>query len=159
MNSKNLGVISNEFFTCWVNRFVTHPPLDIDMAGFVNRTMFGRGYGEPLEVGTVVVENDGNRVVIVSIDLALIPIKKSNEIRDKIAKAVGCPSSSVLINVNHSYALPSFYGDYKLDGQYAEVLLRRRCSLITRWRLHFLARCCWQYTTFGSFSRDEREGS
>lgn len=96
------------------------PPLGIDMLGFVNRTVSGQGYGQPMEAGAIVVECRGERTALLAVDMVLCPVETAEQIREKVASAIGCPKQAVLLNLNHSHALPEFPGDYKLGGEYAE---------------------------------------
>ncbi|MBP1993826.1 hypothetical protein [Paenibacillus eucommiae] len=75
-----------------------NPPLGIDMLGFVNRMIAGKCYGEPMEVGAIVVDSENQRVVIVSIDMVVCPLEKAEEIRMKISNITSCPKQAVLIN-------------------------------------------------------------
>lgn len=102
------------------------PPLGIDMLGFVNRMKAGTGYGEPMEVGAIAVESGGQSVIIVSIDMAVCPLDRAEEIRASLAKAGSCPKRAVLINFNHSHGLPGFPAAVKLGGQYPEYTLKER---------------------------------
>ncbi|MBP1988638.1 hypothetical protein [Paenibacillus eucommiae] len=92
------------------------PPLGIDMLGFVNRMRAGTGYGEPMEVGAIAVESGGQRIIIVSIDMAVCPLDRAGS----------CPKHAVLINFNHSHGLPGFPAAVKLGGQYPEYTLKER---------------------------------
>jgi len=102
------------------------PPLGIDMLGFVNRMKAGTGYGEPMEVGAIAAESDGQRVIIVSFDMVVCPLDRAEEIRAVLARAGSCPKHAVLINFNHSHGLPGFPAAVKLGGQYPEYTLKER---------------------------------
>jgi neutral ceramidase len=92
------------------------PPLGIDMMGFVNRSVAGLGYDQPMEVQALIAQSGSHRVALLAVDMALCPVAIAVQIREKIAIALDCPRHAVLLNINHSHALPGFIGDYKLGG-------------------------------------------
>jgi hypothetical protein len=102
------------------------PPLGLDMMGFVNRTVPGSNYGQPMEVNACVVQSGNQFVTIVAVDMALCPLSVATHIREKISAALQCPRHAVLLNMNHSHALPGFICDYKLGGAFDDYTAEER---------------------------------
>lgn len=92
-------------------RKIINPPLGIKRPGI-------RLFADPVQAietdlmaTAVVLSNSDNKVVIVAIDICLISMPVSLEIRRRIGELVGTPASHVLINFNHTHsgpALPDF---------------------------------------------------
>lgn len=74
-----------------------------------------------MEVGAVVVESNGSRVMIVTIDMAVCPVETCEAIRTSLASAAKCEKDAVLVNFNHSHALPGFPSAVKLGGEHIET--------------------------------------
>ena len=95
-------------------RKIINPPLGIKRAGI-------RLFADPLQAietdltaTAVVLSNQASKVVIVAIDICVISLPVSSELRRLIGEAVGTPTSHVLININHTHsspALPDFFPD------------------------------------------------
>lgn len=92
-------------------RKIINPPLGIKRPGI-------RLFADPLQAietdltaTAVVLSNQAGKVVIVAIDISIISLPVSLEIRRRIGKAVGTPASHVMINFSHTHsgpALPDF---------------------------------------------------
>ena len=95
-------------------RKIINPPFGIKRAGI-------RLFADPLQAietdltaTAVVLSNQASKVVIVAIDICVISLPVSSELRRLIGEAVGTPTSHVLININHTHsspALPDFFPD------------------------------------------------
>lgn len=86
--------------------------------GYLRRSEPARGYGQPLEANAVVLEHDGERVVVVGVDIAAIVGVWGQRVRAEIARACDCPVAHVLVNAQHTHAAPPVPGWMKAGGDY-----------------------------------------
>ena len=77
------------------------PPLDVDMVGFLRRWEPATGYGQPLEVSALVVDDGEQRVALVALDLLATSKEDGPTIRAEVARAADCPPHHVLVNSQH----------------------------------------------------------
>lgn len=96
-------------------RKIVNPPLGIKRPGI-------RLFADPLQAietdltaTAVVLSNQAGKVVIVALDISIISLPVSLEIRRRIGEAVGTPMSRVLINFSHTHSGPSL-PDYLQDS-------------------------------------------
>jgi neutral ceramidase len=83
------------------------PPLGLPMVGFVRQRMTAQAYGRwPLEVSAMVVELDGNRVVLCGLDVAMIQAPEMDVLVSRVAQATGADEAGVLINFSHTHLAP-----------------------------------------------------
>jgi neutral ceramidase len=102
------------------------PPLGVDMVGFLRRWEPATGYGQPLEVSALVVDDSEQRVALVALDLLATPNEDGAEMRAEVAGAAGCPPTHVLVNSQHTHAAPPPPGMLKLGGLRHELIGRER---------------------------------
>lgn len=90
----------------WASCDIT-PPLGLPMGGRGPRFAAGTEVVDPLSAGAIVLEDDnGERIVLLSIDLVGIGIQQSERLCFQIAAAVGTKPSSVIINASHTHSGP-----------------------------------------------------
>ncbi len=119
-------------------RRVINPPLGTRQTGF---RLFGnpvQAIESDLTATALVLSNETTTVVVIGIDLSIIGIdlsmrglRPAQEIRMRIATALGTPVSHVLLNTSHTHAgvaLPDFSPDtpeqMTLKERYRESLMR-----------------------------------
>lgn len=83
------------------------PPPGLPMLGFVRQRELASGDGRhPLEVGAIVLERDGVRVVLAGVDILGIGSPDVEALVARVAAAVGADASAVLLNWNHTHLAP-----------------------------------------------------
>jgi hypothetical protein len=82
------------------------PPLGLPMVGFVRRFEPARWSAGDLEATAVVLESADTRAVVVGVDTIAIQSPLIDEIRERVAAAVGCATAAVLVNFNHTHCAP-----------------------------------------------------
>ena len=94
------------------------PPLGLPMVGFVRQPSNAAGYGLPLEVGALVLERDGTRVVLCGVDVVGIIHPEVEALIGRVAAATGAEPAGILLNLSHTHLAPpggqaggSVYGD------------------------------------------------
>ena len=113
-------------------RKIINPPLGTKRPGIKLFADPVRAIETDLMATAVVLSNSDNKVVIVAIDICIISMPVSLEIRRRIGEVVGAPASHVLINYNHTHsgpALPDFIEEapeqMRLHRAYQDKLITR----------------------------------
>ena len=91
-------------------------PLGADMVGFLRRYLPVGGYGQPLEVTALAVDDGERRVVIVGLDLLGTVEDDALKIRRAVADAADCSVDAVFVNSQHTHAAPPPPSMLKLGG-------------------------------------------
>jgi neutral ceramidase len=92
------------------------PPLPVDVLGYVRRPVAPRRFIDAL-LATCLVLRDGERsVVIIAADLANLAPGFAERVRRRVAEAVDCATTDVLLNSSHSHAAPWPGAELKLGG-------------------------------------------
>jgi neutral ceramidase len=158
-----------------VARRVVNPPLGTRQTGF-------RLFGNPVQAiesdltATALVLGAGStKLVVIGIDLSIVGIdlslrnqRPAQEMRVRVADAIGMPVSHVLLNTSHAHsgvALPDFMRDtpqqMALKERYRESLIRglMEAAVEADGRLQ-PARigCGWGESTIGVYRREVRDG-
>jgi hypothetical protein len=81
------------------------PPLGTPLAGYYNERGAEKIHDD-LYAKTLVVENDGTKVAIVSCDLVGIPAYIVEDVRSIVEKSTGIPGSHVMVSATHSHTGP-----------------------------------------------------
>jgi hypothetical protein len=156
-------------------RRVVNPPLGTRQTGF-------RLFGNPVQAiesdltATALVLGDGRtKVVVIAIDLSIVGIdislrnqRPAQEMRMRVADALGIPVAHVLVNTSHAHsgvALPDYMPDtaeqIALKERYRESLI---CGLVDaaveadRRLQPARAGCGWGKSTIGVYRRETRDG-
>ena len=82
------------------------PPLGLPMVGFIRQPSNASGYGLPLEVGALVLEHDGTRVVLCGVDIVGIIHPQVEALIDRIASATDADPAGILLNWSHTHLAP-----------------------------------------------------
>ncbi len=99
------------------------PPLGIKMVGYARRTEGAADVHDDLFVNSVVLENGGERVAILTYDVCLLRNAHAAEFKAAIQEQTGLEPDQVLLNTSHTHAGPSLGGpeadpmenDYRRD--------------------------------------------
>jgi neutral ceramidase len=156
-------------------RRVVNPPLGTRQTGF-------RLFGNPVQAiesdltATALVLASGRaKVVVVAIDLSIVGIdlavrnqRPAQEMRVRIADALGIPVSHVLLNTSHAHsgvALPDYMPDtaeqMALKERYRESLIRglvEAAAEADRRLQPARIGCGWGESTIGVYRRETRDG-
>src|ERR1035437_4998423 len=90
-----------------VARIDITPPMPADCIGFVRRSEPATGVLAPLTATALVVEDaDGNRAVIIAMDLGALGCAQADRLREMVAGAVGTSPDAVFLNYSHTHAGP-----------------------------------------------------
>ena len=158
-----------------VARRVINPPLGTRQTGF-------RLFGNPVQAiesdltATALVLDDGEtELVLIAIDLSIVGIdiairgqRPAQELRERVAEALGLPVVNVLLNTSHTHAgvaLPDFGSDtpeqLALKRRYrdslAVKLVEAACEAHAARRPARLG-VGWGESTIGVYRRETREG-
>lgn len=82
------------------------PPLGLPMIGFFRQPSGGTGYGWPLEVTALVLDDGATRSVLCGVDAAVITAPEIDVLRARIAEATGSELAGVLVNTQHTHLSP-----------------------------------------------------
>jgi len=105
-------------------RVVINPPLGINRPGV-------RIFRDPIQAiesdltaTAVVLSNGPVSVVVIAVDLLFMSMPVITALRQRIADAIGCPLSNVLVNFSHTHGGPAF-SDF-IDDTPEQMDLQRR---------------------------------
>jgi hypothetical protein len=93
------------------------PPLPVDLLGYVRRDVAPRRVIDPLMATGVVLQEEGDTVVIIAADLTNLAPGFAERVRERVAEAIGCRPDEVLLNSSHSHAAPWPGSRLKLGGE------------------------------------------
>jgi hypothetical protein len=93
------------------------PPIGVDLVGFMRRHEPMRGYGQPLEVNALVLDDGERRIALVGLDLVAIAGQYALDLRAAIGRAAGCERANVFVNYQHTHAAPPPAGAQKWGGR------------------------------------------
>src|ERR1035437_10336446 len=88
-----------------VARIDITPPMPADCMGFVRRSEPATGVLAPLTATALVIEDaEGNRAVIIAMDLVALGNMQADRIRGMVANAVNTSTDAVFLNYGHTHA-------------------------------------------------------
>jgi neutral ceramidase len=82
------------------------PPLGLPMIGFFRQPSGGTGYGWPLELTALVLDDGATRTVLCGVDAAIITAPEIDVLRARISDATSTPLEGVLVNTQHTHLSP-----------------------------------------------------
>ncbi len=82
------------------------PPLGLPMIGFFRQASGGTGYGWPLEVTALALDDGATRSMLCGVDACVITAPEIDVPRARIAEACGCALAGVLVNTQHTHLSP-----------------------------------------------------
>jgi neutral ceramidase len=104
------GNYSMSRLSAGVYRVDITPPVGISMVGYYARDGVSAGVERPLTATALVLTTETSRVAIVACDLIFIQNPAIDQIRHRIAEAIGTTSDCVLINCSHTHCGPTLPG-------------------------------------------------
>lgn len=91
------------------------PELGIQIAGDIGRRRPCTGVKEPIYARALVLEQDGRRYCILSLDVLAIDNPWADEIRRRAQAAYGLPPEAVMIHITQNHAAPSIGNHFCRD--------------------------------------------
>ena len=85
-------------------------PIGISMVGYYARDGVSTGVERPMTATALVLSTDTAKIAIVACDLAFIQNPAVDEIRSRIAAAIGTEPHCILINCSHTHCGPTLPG-------------------------------------------------
>lgn len=82
------------------------PQLGAALAGFAAREGVCEGVHDELCARTLVIENDGNAVAFVSLDVLAVSSEFADSVRERISQRTGIDNSAVMVASTHTHAGP-----------------------------------------------------
>src|SRR5215467_1544227 len=86
------------------------PPVGISMVGYYARDGVSIGVERPLTATALVLANPDRKIAIVSCDVIFIQSPAVEEVRSRIASAIGTEPGHVLVNCSHTHCGPTLPG-------------------------------------------------
>lgn len=98
--------------------------------GFSSREGVVASIDNNLTATCLILANEAQKVAIIPLDLAALPLDVSFRLRQRIGAAIGTAASHVLLNFNHTHSAPAFPGwlpetaaQYALQQQYQDMMM------------------------------------
>ncbi len=104
------------------------PPIGLWMTGFGAREVPSSGIHDPLYAKALVIESQGNRGVLVCLDIIQPSPDIIAQVRFGVEQTTGIPAESLFINSTHTHSGPAacrFNGMGVYDGAYCEQLSKK----------------------------------
>jgi len=102
---------AGEMWRAGTGREIITPPAGAWMTGYAVRTHPAEGTGQELWVKALAIADpEGNRGVLVTLDLCGITREMSDQVADELHRRHGIPRSAVMINVSHTHCSPAIEG-------------------------------------------------
>ena len=86
------------------------PPIGISMVGYYIREGVSNGVERPLTATALVLASDSVKIAILSCDIVFIQNPHADEIRRRIAAAIGTAEECVIVNCSHTHCGPTLPG-------------------------------------------------
>src|SRR6266536_3770775 len=83
------------------------PPAGIDLTGYGNRPSTSVGKHDELYIRAVVLEAEGRRLALLSLDILGFEIPDADRLRRLVERETGIPADGVLLNCSHTHAGPA----------------------------------------------------
>src|SRR5439155_20129831 len=91
-------------------RTLITPPLGLKTMGFASRVGLIESIESDLTVSALVLADGREKIAIIAIDLCMSPQHVVNELRGRVADAIGTQPTHVMLNYNHTHSAPAFPG-------------------------------------------------
>jgi neutral ceramidase len=110
------------------------PPIGAWLSGYGSRNKPSEGILDPLYVKALVLDDGQEKIAIVSADLLWVPLKMTNEIRQRVQEKIGIPQENIMICGTHTHFAPKIDRIAKnwpdaavaeIDESYVQVLKRK----------------------------------
>src|SRR4051794_346881 len=82
------------------------PPPGVWMSGYATRPSGALGIHDELHARALVLDDGQQRVVLVAADLIALPFAMAQEVRGRIAAALGIEAKAVMLHCTHTHGGP-----------------------------------------------------
>lgn len=109
------------------------PPPGLPILGHLRDDYLARGTHDPLYAKAMVLEQDGTKLAILSVDVCLLPRQLAAMMREHIAGQCGLPAENTLICATHIHSGPAvtrIYETPKANDVAVEKLMRRAADAV-----------------------------
>jgi hypothetical protein len=93
-----------------VGRAVINPPLGLRTMGFSSRVGFIESIESDLTATCLLLECGQTTLAIIALDICMSPPSTVDELRRRVARALGTHASHVMLNYSHTHSAPAFPG-------------------------------------------------
>lgn len=98
------------------------PAVPVDLMGYVRRWQPAEEVLEPLLATALVLDSDGDRLVLLAADAVMVTQEYAARVRGLVAEQLDTTVDRVLLNVSHTHAAPfAGGGAYKLGGDMRNI--------------------------------------
>ena len=110
------------------------PPVGTWLSGYGARDKPSDGIVDELYARALVLDNGGNSIAIISVDLLWIPLELTNNVREILNDKIGIPGQNILVCATHTHFGPKIYGETKMgpelsdntvDSSYVRTLVKK----------------------------------
>lgn len=115
------------------------PPQGLELAGYPHYPRNNTGAHDPLYAACMYLENDGQEVAMVTLDLLFFSKKHVQEVRRRVEAACGIKGSNIMISCSHTHSGPWASGRLDIESleagkeqpkEYVEFLIANITSII-----------------------------
>ena len=92
------------------------PPKGLELAGYPHYPRRNEGAHDPLYAACMYLENDGEEVVMVTLDLLFFSKQHTKKVRQAVFSAWGIPEESVMISCSHTHSAPWAAGRLDIES-------------------------------------------
>jgi neutral ceramidase len=104
------------------------PGKGIELGGYPHYPRHNTGVHDPLYAGCIYLENEKEKIALVSLDLLFFSKKYVKEVREKAARLTGIPEGNIVIGCSHTHSGPWASG--RLDIEALEKDLKPDCNYL-----------------------------
>jgi len=115
------------------------PPTGLELAGYPHYPRYNTGAHDPLYAACMYLENGGNAVAMVTLDLLFFSKVHVAKVREKVEKEYGIPKDHIMISCSHTHSGPWASGRLDIESlekglkqpkEYVEFLIKTITALI-----------------------------
>ncbi|MBR4059928.1 MAG: neutral/alkaline non-lysosomal ceramidase N-terminal domain-containing protein [Lachnospiraceae bacterium] len=99
-----------------ISRADITPPQGLELAGYPHYPRYNTGAHDPLYAACMYLENDGQEVAMVTLDLLFFSKKHVKEVRRRVEEQCGIPGSNVMISCSHTHSGPWASGRLDIES-------------------------------------------
>lgn len=103
-------------FRCNIGVADITPESSVILAGFAAREGLSNGVHMPLKTHCLVIEDDANKVCVITNDLMEVPIIMADGLRDEISLRTGISPDHIFIHEIHTHSAPRVSGKCSAEG-------------------------------------------
>jgi neutral ceramidase len=110
------------------------PPVGVWLSGYGGRDKPSDDVNDELYARALVLDNGGDSVAIISVDLLWVPLEMTNQVRQILKDKIGIPERNVMICGTHTHFGPKIYSESKMgpedsdntvDTSYVQTLVKK----------------------------------